>query len=157
MAALLIPLIVTALAPPFILAAEPERYAYLFLQGKVSGRGLGRAEAGVTIRLISPTQRFESTTDDRGVFVFERLPVAVYDLQIVTPDGKVMRTIRPFDDPRGIRLEIGTGRGEGKALHVDPTTPGGRVAFAVPERAPDWRRFWKELGIIVGAAGVFAL
>jgi len=138
-------------------AAEPERYAYLFLQGKLGASGQGRPEAGVTIRLTSKARTFETRTDDRGVFVFERLPVASYDLRIITADGKVMRSVRPFDDPRGIRLEVRSGKGEGKVLHLDATSPSGRVTYDVPERAPDWSRFWKEFGVIVGAAGLFAL
>ena len=149
-------LFASGLAPAASRAAEPDRYAYLFLQGKVSGRKPARSDF-LTIRLTSPSGSFETTTDDRGVFVFEKLPVASYDLQIVTPEGRVMRSIRPFDDPRGIRIEIRTGRGEGKALHLDATAPSGRVTYDVPERAPDWSRFWKELGIVVGAAAIFAL
>ncbi len=157
----LVPLILclfaSCLAPAASRAAQAERYAYFFLQGKVTGLGPGRSEAGVRIQLTSPSGAFETTTDDRGIFVFEKLPVTSYDLRIVTPDGLVMRTIRPHNDPRGIRLEVRAGRGEGKALHLDATAPGGRVTFDVPEHAPDWGRFWKELGIVIGAAGIFAL
>lgn len=157
----LVPLILclfaSCLAPATSRAAEAERYAYFFLQGKVTGQGSGRSEAGARIQLNSASGAFETTTDDRGVFVFEKLPVASYDLRIVTSGGMVMRSIRPFDDPRGIRLEIRTGRGEGKALHVDATAPSGRVTYDAPEHAPNWSRFWKEFGIIVGAAGIFAL
>ena len=138
-------------------AAEPERYAYLFLQGKLSASGEGHPEVGVTIRLISKARTFETKTDDRGVFAFERLPVASYDLRVITADGKVMRSVRPFEVPRGIRLEVKSGKGEGKVLHLDATSPSGRVTYEVPEYAPDWARFWKEFGVIVGAAGIFAL
>jgi hypothetical protein len=142
-------------------AAEPatdaERYAYLFLQGKVSGAGRGGSEAGATVLLTSRGRTFEARTDDRGVFAFEKLPLASYELRIVTADGKVMRSIRAFDDPRGIRLEARTGRGEGKKLRLDATPHGGRVTYEVPEHAPDWKRFWMEFGLIVGAAGIFAL
>ncbi len=150
-------LLFIGLIPGTSRAAEPERYSYLFLQGKISGSGGGHPEAGVTVRLTSKAQTFETRTDDRGVYVFERLPVASYDLRIITADGKVMRSVRPFNDPRGIRLEVTTGGGEGKVLHLDATSPSGRVTYEVPEHAPDWGRFWKEFGVIVGAAGIFAL
>jgi hypothetical protein len=145
---------------PFLDAARADdagRYAYLFLQGKLSLSRRDRLEGGVKVRVTSKDRTFEATTDDRGVFVFERLPVTAYDLQIVTPDGKGMRSIRAFNDPRGIRLEIKTGKGAGKTLHLDPTEAEGKVTFAVPERAPDWGKFWKEFGIVLGVAGLFAL
>jgi len=150
-------LLAIGLAPGASRAAEPERYAYLFLQGKLSASGQGHPEAGVTIRLTSKDRTFETRSDDRGVFVFERLPVASYDLRLITSDGQVMRSVRPFDEPRGIRLEVRSGKGEGKVLHLDATSPSGRVTYEVPESAPDWGKFWKEFGVIVGAAGIFAL
>lgn len=150
-------LVVIGLIPATSRAAEPERYAYLFLQGKLGATGQGHPEAGVTIRLTSKSRTVETRTDDRGVFVFERLPVDSYDLRIITADGKVMRSVRPFSDPRGIRLEVRSGKGEGKVLHLDATAPSGQVTYEVPERAPEWGRFWKEFGVIVGAAGIFAL
>lgn len=157
LAPVLLCLFAAGLAPASSRAAEPERYAYLFLQGKVSGRTQGDSQAGVRILLTSPSGSFETMTDERGIYVFEKLPVASYDLRIVTAEGRVIRSIRPFADPRGIRLQIGTGRGEGKSLHLDATAANGRVAYEVPERPPDWSKFWKELGIVVGAAGIFAL
>jgi len=150
-------LFASGLGPTSSRAAEPDRYAYFFLQGKVTGLQQSRSEAGVRVQLTSPSGAFETTTDDRGVFVFEKLPVTSYDLRIVTPEGRVMRSIRPYEDPRGIRLEVGTGRGEGRTLHLDPTAPSGRVTYDVPEHAPNWGRFWKELGVVIGAAGIFAL
>ena len=105
-------LIVIGLLPGVSRAAETERYAYLFLQGKLSASGEGHPEAGVTVRVISKAGTFDTKTDDRGVFSFERLPVAAYDLRIITADGKVMRSVRPFPDPRGIRLEVKSGKGE---------------------------------------------
>jgi hypothetical protein len=147
----------TCLAPAIARAAEPERYSYLFLQGKVSARKQNRPEGGVTVRVTSPTQTFETRTDERGVFVFERLPVASYDLQMITADGKVMRSIRSSAVPRGIRLEVKTGTGEGRILHMDASLPSGRVTYDVTEPAPDWKKFWTEFGVVVGAAGLFAL
>jgi hypothetical protein len=150
-------LIVAGLTPALSQTQEPERYAYLYLQGKVGGVKRDRVEGGVTVRLTSATRSFETKTDDRGVFVFERLPVAPYELEIVTADGRVMRSMRSFDDPRGIRLEVRTGKGQGKRLKIDPTGAGDRLSFVVPEHAPDWGRFWTEVGIVVGAAGLLAL
>ena len=150
-------LVVVGLSPALSETKEPERYAYMFLQGKVGGVKPNRTESGVTVRLTSPTRSFETKTDDRGVFVFERLPVAAYELDIVTADGRVMRSMRSFDDPRGIRLEVRTGKGAGKRLRIDPTGAGGRLGFVVPEPAPNWGRFWTEVGIVVGAAGILVL
>jgi hypothetical protein len=150
-------LIIAGLSPAVAETKEPERYAYMFLQGKVGGVKPNRPEGGVTVRLISTTRSFETKTDDRGVFVFERLPVAAYELEIVTADGRVMRSMRSFDDPRGIRLEVRTGKGQGKRLQIDPKGAGGRLGFVVPEHAPDWGRFWTEVGIVVGAAGILLL
>ena len=150
-------LFVACLAPTLSRAEEAERYSYLFLQGKISARKQSRPQGGVTVRVTSPSRTFETRTDDRGVFVFERLPVASYDLQIIGPDGKVMRSIRSFADPRGIRLEVKTGTGEARVLHMDPSLETGRLTYDVTEPAPDWKKFWTEFGVVVGAAGLFAL
>ena len=70
------------LAPTNIDAAESRDYAYLMLQGKLVDSPKERPVAGVTIRLISGSRIFEATTDQRGLFIFEKLPVTPVDRKL---------------------------------------------------------------------------
>ena len=136
-------------------AEAADRYAYLFLQGRIVDDDGTHPAEGLTVRLTAGAQVFESVTDPRGVFVFAKLPVASYQMQVVTPEGRVIRSIRRIEDASRIRLRIRTGRGEASPLRVRPQED--RVAVEVPKPEPSWGRFWKEIGIIVVTAGIFAL
>jgi len=153
--ALLLTVIGTFLTPSAAGAGEPERYAYLFLQGRIVNDKDSRPAEGLTVRVSAGTGAFESVTDQRGVFVFEKLPIATYDLQVISPAGHVIRSIRRIDDPSRIRLRIRTGHGEGTPLRVLPDSD--RIAVDIPQPPPSWNRFWKEFGIVLAAVGVFAL
>lgn len=153
--ALLLAVGAAVLMPSPAAAGGAERYAYLFLQGRIVDDDGGRPAVGLSVRVSAGTDVFESVTDQRGVFVFEKLPVAPYDLRIISPGGRVMRSIRRIDDPSRIRLRVRTGRGEGTSLRVLPDS--GRVAVDIPDPPPSWNRFWKEFGIVLATVGVFAL
>jgi hypothetical protein len=153
--ALAVLLLAGILLPGISAAAAPKDYAYLFLQGKVIGEDGRRPLAGLTIRLSQGSRKFEATTDGRGVFVFDRLPVATYDLEVLAADGRVVRAMRRIEDPQRIRLRLDMGRGPGQALKVEGGD--GRLDIDVPRPPAEWKKFWGEFVIVVGTAGLFAL
>lgn len=139
-------------------SAAARDYSYLLLQGKVTGRNESRLLTGVTIRLTSEDdQVFETITDVRGVFVFEQLPVTSFRLQVVTPEGRVIKTIRRIDDSRRIRLRVKTHRAAGAGTDFLVYSEQGELAVNIPEPPPRWGKLWTEIAIIVGVALLFAL
>jgi hypothetical protein len=139
------------------LAAEPKNYAYFFLQGKISDELHRGFLEGATVRLTSGTSTYETTTDERGVFVFEKLPLQPYDLTVTDPDGQVIRSLDRIElpDEGRTRLKVRFGTGEGKSAHLD--AGGTDVEVKQTDRPPRWAKFWKQFGIFFGAAVILAL
>lgn len=157
-----------ALAAPFLLAAlalvgspswgsSPKDYAYIFLQGRITAASGQHPVAGATLRLAGGGRVFEVVTDSSGVFLFDRLPVAEYELTLATADGKSIRRARKGDslDPAGARLDIGLGRNDATVLRLRPEN--GKLVPVIPEPPPDWGKFGKELGIFLGIVLILAL
>jgi len=136
-------------------AAEPRDYAYLLLQGKVTGPNEDRPVEGVTVRLKSGSEVFESTTDRRGLFIFKKLPILAYRLQVTAPDGTVIHTMRQIDDPHRTRIRIKTHRGNIGSFRVG--VEDGELAVDVPTVPVKWGKFWAQVGIVVGVVLLFAL
>ena len=138
-------------------AAESRDYAYLFFQGRITDMVGTRALAGATIRLESGSRVFETRTDPKGGFVFERLPLATYDVAIASPDGQVLEIVRQAgsDDPVRTRFQVKPGQGDGRRARL--RVEGDRVVIDVPRPPADWPRFWKQFGIFVGCAGLLAI
>jgi hypothetical protein len=130
-------------------------YSYLYLQGRAAAARTGEPLAGVTIEAAGGGTVHETRTDERGVFVFEKLPVGRYDIRILAPDGRVMQSVRDLGDGRRVRLQVRLGRGEPESFTVHPD--GGRVAADLPPLPARWGRFWAEVGIILGVLLLFAL
>jgi hypothetical protein len=149
-------LLLTATPAP---AAEPKDYAYLYVQGRISDPVNGRPLAEATVRLHGGGEVFEMLTDARGSFIFDRLPVRSYRLDVVTADGRTLRNLRdidpddPFADRARVRVRLGDGPGE--SLGIETTD--NQVTVLVPEPKTRWGRFWKQFGIFIGAAGLLAL
>lgn len=145
------------LAPTPVDAGEPKEYAYILLQGRLTDLSEDHSFDGATIRLKSDARIFESTTDDNGVFVFDRLPVANYEMEIRTADGQRMRSVRDGtpEDPDRKRMKIRFGKGKGSVIRLEPDDD--RVAVIVPEPPSNMKRFGKQALIFVGAAVVLAL
>jgi hypothetical protein len=157
---LALPLVLLAalLLPGASLAGQPKNYAYYFLQGKIADSlGTKRLE-GATVRLAAGTDVFEATTDERGTFMFERLPVQSYDLTVTSADGEVIRYIEKVDlgDPDRMRLKIRMGTGEARKARIDAGTVT-EVAVEPTDRTPHWRKFWKQLAVFAGAAAALAI
>lgn len=140
-------------------AATPRDYGYLYLQGKIGDPVGGRPLADATVRLRGGSDVFEVATDQRGSFVFQKLPVRSYALEVVTADGRVLRKMRdidpddPFQDRARVRIRLGEGPGQ----HLSIETEADQVTVLVPEPPTRWGRLWKQLGIFIGAAGLLAL
>jgi hypothetical protein len=140
--------------------ATPKNYAYLYLQGKIADPVGGRPLTDATVRLLGNGEVFETATDQRGSFVFERLPVRSYVLDVVTADGKVLRNLRDIDpdDPFPDRARVRINLGQGPAQSLSIETNENHVTVLVPQPTTRWSRLWKQLGIFIGAAaGLLAL
>jgi hypothetical protein len=135
--------------------AEPRDYAYLLLQGKVTGPNEDRPVEGVTVRLKSGSEVFEAITDQRGLFIFKKLPILSYRLQVTAPDDTVIHTMRQIDDPHRIRVRIKTHRGNIGSFRVG--VENGELAVDVPTVPVKWGKFWTQVGIVVGVLLLFTL
>jgi hypothetical protein len=133
-------------------------YRRLFVQGRLSEPAGGGTLAGAVVTLRNDDGVHEAVADDQGVFTFERLPVASYDMSVVTADGRVLRSGRDLErtGPTRTRLRLRFGRGDGTRLRVDPVTRD-RVEVSVPEPPPDWDRFAKQGAIFAAAVVLLAL
>ena len=143
------------------LAGQPKDYAYLAVQGKLSRAGDGRALVGVTVTLRGKTEQFTTVTDTRGVFVFDKLPLARYSVEVRTADGKTIRNVRRFETPGPelTMLELGV-RGGARNPAAEPIVidgSNGSVEVVVPDPRTKWGKLWKQALIFVGVAGAFAL
>jgi hypothetical protein len=137
---------------------EAPDYRYLFLQGRLTEPRTGDPLANAVIALEGPSGTFEAEANERGVFTFERVPVATYDIRVTTSDGRVIRAGRAIEktSPTRTRIRLKLGRGAGTHLRVEPVTES-RVAVTVPEPPPEWNRFWKQGLIFLAVAGALAL
>jgi hypothetical protein len=145
------------LLPLSVAAAEPRDYSYLFLQGKLTRTGNGRPVVDATVRVRSEAAVFEATSDRRGVFMFEKLPVDDYELEITTADGKTIRTAKStgLDELERNRLEINLGTGKASALQIEASPA--EFTVTAPDPPPAIGRFWKQFLIFLGAAALLAL
>ena len=109
------------LLAPGVAASEPKDYSYLFLQGKLTSTGNGRPVVDATVRVHGKSGEFETVSDRRGVFMFEKLPVDDYEVEITTGDGRSIRTARNtgLDELQRNRLEINLGTGTASALLIE--------------------------------------
>lgn len=156
-------LLVTSLAlaaavllPVAAAAAEARDYAFLRVQGKLIEPD-GEPVTGARVELAGRGGPFETTTDGRGFFVFERLPLGTYELEVRTARGELIQRIKRFDTA-GLDVtlvEVAVGRGEGELL--EPIVVAGAesgVEIKVPEPTARMRRLWVELLVFGGAAAV---
>jgi hypothetical protein len=156
--ALLMCLLVVALAIGVPASAETKDYAYLMIQGRISDPAARDPMAGATVTLTSPAGTFQATTDRYGVFVFDKLPVSSYDVDITNAEGKVVRSARQIDpgDPDRSRVELRMGRREATDLRLE--TQEKQVVLIASEPPFNWGRFGKQVGIFIGiVALLFAL
>jgi len=132
-------------------------YAYFTLQGRLTDPSLRKAMEGATIRLTSGDESFETVTDRKGIFLFEKLPVTTFTVDVISSDGRVVRGIRRLDanDPVRPRLRIDLGKGSPQSFQMNAAEEA--ISLDVPEPEVRWDRFWKELAIFVGAAAILAL
>ena len=146
-----------ALSPEETKNAGGREYAYFTLQGRLTDPSLRKAMEGATIRLTSGDESFETVTDRKGVFLFEKLPVSSFTVDVISSDGRVVRGIRRLDanDPVRPRLRIDLGKGTPQSFQVNAAEEA--ISLDVPEPEIRWDRFWKELAIFVGAAAILAL
>lgn len=148
-----------ALRPGICAAGSPKEYAYVFLQGKIADPYERRPLAGATVRLTADDRVFEATTDRKGVFVFDKIPVATFTLDIVAADGKRVRWFdRPdLTDPGRPRVRVKFGKARGASVvTLIPSEIEEKVTVAVEGSPTRWGRFWKQFAIFAAGAVVLA-
>jgi len=143
------------LASPAMAAAK--NYAYMLVQGRLIGESAARPLAGLTVRLLAEGEVFETVTDSRGAFVFDKLPVASYDLQVISSDGRAMQGFRDKDPLEGSRIRVRMRPGNKPPKLIRIEADGEEISFVVPERPTNWNKLWAEVGIFVGLAALLAL
>lgn len=137
-------------------ASEPREYAYMFFQGRLAEPGGDGPVEGLLVRLRQGSLAFETRTDERGVFTFERLPLGAYSLEIVSPTGKVIRWIKDIDPADASTRRFGIRMGSGPAAPVRIEPGEDRVRIRIPQRPVRWKRLWIEMGLFAGAAFLLA-
>ncbi|MCP3980040.1 MAG: carboxypeptidase regulatory-like domain-containing protein [bacterium] len=164
-AAMVLAILAVLLAPLGTAAAEPKQYGFVFLQGRISDER-GRPLVGARVRLSGRLGANESVTEANGAFVFERLPMTPFKLEIVAADGRVLRGLRELDptDPDQVRAEIVLGnprsaRKSARAPEQMIVVPVGdeQVSLVGPAQTPNWRRLRRQGLIFIGAALLLAL
>jgi hypothetical protein len=145
--------------PSALTWAAPKQYAYLLVQGTITDPSTGKPLPGAIVRMSSENSgSFEDVTDEKGVFVFEKLPLGTFDMSVTRSDGEVVRWIQPIDrDLSNLhRFRVGFGRGEEQRIsRIEANEEGATiVAEAPPVR---WKRFWRQFGVFLGCAALLAL
>jgi hypothetical protein len=146
-------------APGIGQAAVAKDYAYVFIQGRIADPYEKNPLAGATVRLTADSRVFEAVTDRKGVFVFEKLPVATFTLDIVTEEGKLVEWFQKTDmsDPDRPRLKVKFGKKRGRsAVTVVAKQSEEKVEVVVKAPPARWGRFWKEFAIFAAAAVVLS-
>jgi len=140
-----------ALQSPAALAAEAKNYAYFLLQGRIADPLERGFLAGATVRLTAGSDVFETTTDDRGTFLFEKLPVQAYDFSVTSAEGEVIRYIEQVDlgDQLRTRLKIRLGK-KGPERKARVGIGGEEIQVDATHRTPRWKRFWWQAAIVAG-------
>ena len=149
-------LLVGLCSPGICHAAAAKDYAYVFIQGRIADPYEKSALDGATVRLTADSRVFEAITDRKGVFVFDKLPVATFTLDVVTADGKLVQWFQDADrsDPDRPRLKVKFGKTRGKSsVTVVAKESEDKVEVIVKAPPAHWARFWKEFAIF-GAAAV---
>jgi len=147
-----------ALLPSTALAAEAKNYAYFLLQGRIADPLEREFMAHATVRLTAGADIFETTTDERGTFLFEKLPVQVYDLTVRSAEGEIVRYMEQVDlgDQVRTRLKVRMGK-RGPECKAQVGVGGDQIVVSTADRAPRWQRFWWQAAIVAAVGLGIAL
>lgn len=150
-------LLVVGLAPsPTLQSAEARRYEYMRVQGRIGELPAEAPVSGIVVRIRSGASVFETTTDARGAFVFDDVPVATYEVEVISSDGKALRTPKTLSSGAAdrTRVRFRFDYGAPASIRIEPA--GERLTVTVP-RQTDWRKIWTEFAVFAGLAGLLAL
>jgi hypothetical protein len=147
-------------APGPCLAGTAKGLRVRLHQGRIADPYEKAPLGNATVRLTAQDARvFEAVTNRNGVFVFERLPVATFALDIVTEDGKLVSWLQSDEspDPDHPRVKVKFARKRGAStVTVVPDRESNNVAVAVNTPPVRWGRFWKQFAIFAGAAVILS-
>jgi hypothetical protein len=138
-------------------ASQTKNYAFLYVQGRLSNPSSKTAMEGARVRLTSGEIAFETTTDTKGNFVFEKLPLATYLVHVTTADGRVLDRIEDIGltvtGPKRYKTRFSSGPEAVPAIVVGEKD----VTIKIPKPTVQWKRFWKQFAIFAGGALILAL
>ena len=140
-------------------AGTQKDYAYVFLQGRIADQYERNALVGATIRLTAGPKVFEAVTDPKGVFVFDKLPVTTFALDILTADGRLVDWFQEpnTSDPSRPRVKVKLGKNRGKStLTIVAKESDEKIQVVVKLPPARWSRFWTQFAIFGGVAAVLA-
>ena len=130
------------------------RYMLTTIRGTLIDTAAKQPMVGAKVRFASSEEgggTFEGTTDERGAFVVEGLPFAVYDVDVVTADGEEIQGLSQVpvkgDGPARVVMKISKRLPSKTVMENQP-----QRFLVVVQNKNDWPRFWKEFAVFFGFA-----
>lgn len=134
-------------------ADEENRYLTYTVRGKLSDPDTDKPMAGATLRFVSVEEggeRLESVTGPEGLFEIKGLTPGRYALEIETAEGEHIRGVSAFnltENTSNVVMKISDRFVSETSVDLKPE----RFVAAVDKKAINWKRFWTEMGIFLGA------
>lgn len=132
--------------------AEEDPYTSYSFTGRLAEEKSGKPLANATVRFISTEpsgETLETVTDANGEFTIQGLEDVLYVVTIETAKGKRIKGMVAERVAGTDRVEIVFSRKTKK--HVDTILDAGTLQVDI-EKERNWKRFWGEFGIWLGAA-----
>ena len=145
-------------ALPARAAEEDNRYVSYTLRGRLFDPETNKPMGGATLRFVPVDEggeRLETQTSQEGNFVVKGMKPGRYSLEIETMEGEKIRGVSAINmnqDTNEVVLKISDRFTSETSVDLKPE----RVVAAVEKKSINWKRFWTELGIFVGAGAVAA-
>ncbi|MCP3981821.1 MAG: carboxypeptidase regulatory-like domain-containing protein [bacterium] len=151
-AGLLVLWLVTSAAS--IVFAQQKQYVTTTLRGRLT-EAKGKPVAGALLRFTpeDPTASVvEAETDVAGAFEASGLVFTNYDIEIVAPNGDVIRGVNQLPVTEDGRAEYELVVSPRVVSETTLQNQPQRVVAVVSVERGKWKKFWAQFGIYVGAA-----
>lgn len=148
-------LLVSAPAGPRGAGSDDTRYKTVTIRGRLTEPGNGAPMAGAIVRFVSTEEgggSSEGKTNQKGEFIVENLGFSVYAVEIETAEGEHIRGINELPIEEGKPIEVIMKISERVVSTTSLENEPGRFVALVKKEGVNWRRFWSEFGIFMGAA-----